>query len=163
SNTPAETYQRHLADARRRPVTTRIDSSRLDAEIAVRLRVTDHSRAEIVRTIARSAATARPGERPDWNAYAERATAFAFGAAGSRSAADRRAGHRPDGAEHVAHVARGGVRHGSAVAEPGGEVACLVDAVLRLHHCVDGASHRLVLAVRVGEACVAAARQPLRA
>lgn len=57
---------------------------RLDAEVAVRLRMTGHDRDAIARVIKDVAPALRPGERRDWSTYARRAVAFAFGVPGSR-------------------------------------------------------------------------------
>jgi hypothetical protein len=61
-----------------------VDPSRLDSEVAVRLRLTGHHRDAIVRVVREGAAAARPGERRDWDAYARRAVSFAFGVPGDR-------------------------------------------------------------------------------
>jgi hypothetical protein len=58
----------------------------MDAEIAVLLRLTGHSRHNIVQAIELGAAGDRPNERHDWKAYAERTTAFAFGRASKQPA-----------------------------------------------------------------------------
>ena len=57
--------------------------SRVDAEVAVRLDVTGHSRVEIERAVRERAAAHRPSEQRDWDAYARRAADHAFGASGA--------------------------------------------------------------------------------
>jgi hypothetical protein len=84
----ADPYRLHFADVAREPVGAKTDWSRLDAEIAVRLRLTGHDRDQIERTIAEGARALRPGEQRDWAAYAHRAIDFAFGVPGSRLARD---------------------------------------------------------------------------
>jgi hypothetical protein len=77
----AEAYRVQLADARQ-AVPADADSSRLDAEVAVRLRVTGHSPDAIVRAIREGAPAMRPDEQRDWDAYARRAADFAFSVPG---------------------------------------------------------------------------------
>ena len=86
TRTPAEVYRRHLADVTRERPGQPIHPSRVDAEIAVRMRLTGHHRDEIVRAIKEAAPAARPGETRDWNAYAKRTTTVAFGIPGDRLA-----------------------------------------------------------------------------
>lgn len=79
-----ERYRRHFQDIRGRQRGT-FDRSRVDAMIAVRLRMTGHSRDEIVATLAHGAPTLRDGEEQrQWLAYAARAVRYAFGPAGDR-------------------------------------------------------------------------------
>ena len=79
-----EIYRRHFQDIRGREGNA-LDRSRVDAMIAVRLRVTGHSRAEMVAILANGAPTLRaPGEERDWPRYAARAVRYAFGPAGDR-------------------------------------------------------------------------------
>jgi hypothetical protein len=80
----AEAYRLHAADVARETVGAKTDGSRLDAEVAVRLRFTGHDRDTIERTIADGAQALRPGEQRDWVAYAHRAVDFAFGLPGSQ-------------------------------------------------------------------------------
>lgn len=70
----------------------RFHASRLDAEIAVRLRLNGYDRSEVVKAIQIGAAAQRPNERHDWQEYAERTTAFAFGIPGRRLAERLRPG-----------------------------------------------------------------------
>jgi hypothetical protein len=86
ARTPAEVYRRHLADVTRERPGQYGDPSRIDAEIAVRMRLTDHHRAEIVRAIKDAASAGRPEEKRDWDAYAKRTADFAFGVPGDRLA-----------------------------------------------------------------------------
>jgi hypothetical protein len=79
-----EAYKLHLADIARNATAGRSDPSRLDAEVAVRLRLTGHDRDAIARVIKHSVPALRPGERRDWDCYARRAVDFAFGLPGSR-------------------------------------------------------------------------------
>jgi hypothetical protein len=80
----AELYGRHFEDIVRRP--GQADLSRVDAAIAVRLRMTGHAQADVQKAIAAGAAKARPGEQRDWNRYAARASAFAFSVPGQQMA-----------------------------------------------------------------------------
>ena len=56
--------------------------SRLDAQIALRLRARGYSRTEVAETIRHCAPEAHIGEMRDWSRYAERTAAYAFGVAG---------------------------------------------------------------------------------
>ena len=77
-------YRLHLADIARKATAGGTDPSRLDAEVAVRLRLTGHARDAIARVIKAVAPTLRPSEHRDWDSYARRAVDFAFGLSGSR-------------------------------------------------------------------------------
>jgi hypothetical protein len=90
TRTAAEVYRRHLADVTRKRPGQSIDPSRVDAEIAVRMRLTGHHRDEIVRAIREAAPAVRLDEMRDWDAYAERTAAVAFGVPGDRLAEDLR-------------------------------------------------------------------------
>jgi len=79
-----EAYRLHLADIARKATAGGTDPSRLDAEVAVRLRLTGHGRDAIAGGIKDSAPALRPDERGDWDTYARRAVDFAFGLPGSR-------------------------------------------------------------------------------
>jgi hypothetical protein len=72
-------YERHLAEILRNPESIGRDPSRIDLEIAIRMRVTGHARIDVQRAIEESAAEARPVERRDWKEYARRTVATAFG------------------------------------------------------------------------------------
>jgi len=91
--TPAEAYRRHLTDITRERPGRHIHPSRVDAEIAVRLRLTGHHRDEIVRAIKDTAPVDRPDEKRDWDAYAKRTADFAFGVPGDRLAEHLRLQH----------------------------------------------------------------------
>jgi hypothetical protein len=78
SMTPAAIYRRHLAEIIREQPQRRADPSRLDAEVAVRMAVTGHSRGAIADAIKEAARADRPNEKRDWDAYAQRAASYAF-------------------------------------------------------------------------------------
>jgi hypothetical protein len=86
TRTAAAVYRRHLADVTREHPGQPIHPSRVDAEIAVRMRLTGHHRGEIVRAIKEAAPAVRPDEMRDWDAYAKRTAAVAFGVPGDRLA-----------------------------------------------------------------------------
>ena len=86
ARTPAEDYRRHLADITWERAGQKFDPSRVDAEIAVRMRVTGHHEDEIVRAMKEAGLADRRGETRDWDAYAKRAVAVAFGVPGDISA-----------------------------------------------------------------------------
>lgn len=91
SMTPAAIYQRHVAELGRERPGQKVNPSRLDAEVAVRLAVTGHSREQVESTIKHGARTLRPAEGRDWDAYARRAADFAFSPPG-REMRERLAG-----------------------------------------------------------------------
>jgi hypothetical protein len=76
--TPAAIYRRHLAEIVREQPGRPADPSRLDAEVAVRMSITGHSRGAIAKAIKEAAQADRPNERPDWDVYATRAASYAF-------------------------------------------------------------------------------------
>jgi hypothetical protein len=84
----AEAYRLHFADVVREADTNRTDPSRLDAEVAVRLRLTGHSPDSIERAIRKGARAMRPAEPRDWGEYARRTVSFAFDVPGFRMARD---------------------------------------------------------------------------
>ena len=86
TRTPAEVYRRHLADVTREHPGQPIHPSRVDAEIAVRMRLAGHHRGEIERAIKEAAPADRRAETRDWDAYAKRTAAVAFGVPGDRLA-----------------------------------------------------------------------------
>ena len=90
ARTLAEVYRRHLADVTREHPGRPIHASRVDAEVAVRMRVTGHSQEEILRAIKEAARAERPYERRHWYGYAERTVAVAFGVPGDRRAEELR-------------------------------------------------------------------------
>jgi Large polyvalent protein-associated domain 7 len=75
--TPEAIYGRHLAEVVHQQQGRKIDPSRLDGEIAVRLATTGHSREGIATAIRDGASATRPGETRDWDLYARRAADFA--------------------------------------------------------------------------------------
>jgi sugar phosphate isomerase/epimerase len=86
SLTLASIYERHVTEIRReQPDAGRIDASRLDAEVAVRMAVTGHSREQIAKAILDGARASRPQEDRDWQAYARRAVQRAFSAPGEQA------------------------------------------------------------------------------
>ncbi|QYD70079.1 relaxase/mobilization nuclease domain-containing protein [Paraburkholderia edwinii] len=81
--TAADAYRVHRADLMVRQIRDALDVSSIDAAVAVRLRVTGHSRAEVEHALK----SARVGEEVrDWDAYVRRAADFAFGEVGNREA-----------------------------------------------------------------------------
>jgi acyl transferase domain-containing protein len=83
-----DAYQRHSQDVLQRQQGDKVDLSRVDAMVAVRMRVTGHSQADIEAALRQSAPTLREkSEGRDWDDYAKRTARFAFGAAGDRQAA----------------------------------------------------------------------------
>ncbi len=84
--TLASIYERHVNEIRReQPDARRIDASRLDAEVAVRMAVTGHSREQIAKAIIDGARASRPHEDRDWQSYAGRAVQRAFSAPGEEA------------------------------------------------------------------------------
>ena len=83
---PAEDYRRHHADVIRERSGRNVDPSLVDAETAVRMRLTGRHRSEIVLAIREVAATDRPDEKRDWDVYAKRTADFAFGVPGDHLA-----------------------------------------------------------------------------
>jgi hypothetical protein len=85
--TPTAIYRRHREEVvRQQPHRRGDDASRIDAEIAVRLSVTGHSREQIVKAIGGGARTGRPNEKRDWEQYARRAANYAFSPPGRQIA-----------------------------------------------------------------------------
>ena len=93
TRTPADVYRRHLADVTRERPGQPVDPSRVDAEIAVRMRLAGHRRGEIERAIKEAVPADRRGETRDWDAYAKRTVAVAFGLPGDRLAEHLRPQH----------------------------------------------------------------------
>ncbi len=83
TRTPTD-YRRHLADITWERPGQNVDLSRVDTEVAVRMRLAGHKRGEIERTIKEGAPADRCGESRDWDAYAKRTVAVAFGIPGDR-------------------------------------------------------------------------------
>ncbi len=84
TRTPADVYRRHLADVTRERPGQPVDPSRVDTEIAVRMRLAGHRRGEIERAIREAVPADRRGETRDWDVYAKRTVAVAFGIPGDR-------------------------------------------------------------------------------
>ena len=82
--TPADVYRSHLADVTRERPGQPVDPSRIDAEIAVCMRLAGHCRGDIERAIKEAVPADRRGETRDWDSYAKRTVAVAFGIPGDR-------------------------------------------------------------------------------
>ena len=83
----AEAYRRHLAaEVAHHSLPGSPDPSRLDAHVAVRLRVAGYRRDAIAQAIREAAPMQRPNERRDWDRYAQRTADFAFSLPGSELA-----------------------------------------------------------------------------
>jgi hypothetical protein len=78
SMTPAAIYRKHLEAIIRDQPGRRADPSRADAEVAVRMAVTEHTREQIANAVRDGARSLRREEKRDWDAYARRAADFAF-------------------------------------------------------------------------------------
>lgn len=84
----AELYAAHRQDIIARQEGGHIDLSRVDAMVAVRLRLTGHDQAEIAATLETCApATRQTTEGRNWRDYAQRTARYAFGPEGSLTAA----------------------------------------------------------------------------
>jgi hypothetical protein len=90
SMTPASIYRRHLAEIIREQPGRRADPSRLDAEVAVRMSITGHSREQIAEAIKQAARADRPNEKRDWDVYSQRAASYAFSPPGEHLRAQLR-------------------------------------------------------------------------
>jgi hypothetical protein len=85
----AHAYQKHYEDVISRQRGGAVDLSRVDAMIAVRLRVTGYQQGEIESALRQCAPVTRQDEQGrDWNDYAQRTARYALGGAGDRQAAD---------------------------------------------------------------------------
>jgi hypothetical protein len=93
SMTPAAIYQKHLNGIIREQPGRRADPSRLDAEVAVRMAVTEHSREQIAKAVRDGARALRRDDKRDWDAYGRRAAEFAFSPPG-RQMRERFVGER---------------------------------------------------------------------
>ena len=81
-------YQRHYQDVIKRQRSGGLDLSRVDAMIAVRMRVTGHDPAAIEGAIRQCAPGIREKEEGrDWNDYAQRTARYAYSVAGDRQVA----------------------------------------------------------------------------
>ena len=84
-----EAYQRHYRDILKRQQGGELDFSRVDAMIAVRMRVTGHAQADIEGALRQCAPATRPKEQGrDWGDYAKRTARYAYSAAGDRQVAE---------------------------------------------------------------------------
>ena len=84
--TLASIYERHVTAIRGEELgARRIDASRLDAEVAIRMAVTGHSREQIAKAILDGTRARRLHEDRDWQAYARRAVQRAFSAPGEQA------------------------------------------------------------------------------
>lgn len=82
-----EACRRHHADVLKRHRDGSVDLSRVDAMIAIRLRVTGHAQHDIQTALREFAPAAREQQHGrNWDDYARRTAAYAFGAAGSKQA-----------------------------------------------------------------------------
>ena len=82
----ASIYRRHIEEILRdQPRARRMDASRLDADVAIRMAVTGHSREQIAKAILDGARTDRPNEGRDWQTYARRAAQHAFSPPGEQA------------------------------------------------------------------------------
>jgi hypothetical protein len=66
----------------------KMDESRLDAAVALRMRLAGYTRAEVANEMYRKARPLRKEESRDWKEYGHRAVWYAFGAAGDIDIAD---------------------------------------------------------------------------
>ena len=82
NGSPVAAYYAHLENIKRHLSIE--DYSRVDAMIALRMRSTGHSQAAVAEAVRQCAPTIResPEQRRDWQRYAERTAAYAFGVAG---------------------------------------------------------------------------------
>jgi hypothetical protein len=60
----------------------KMDASRLDAAVALRMRLAGYTRADVANEMYRNARPLRKEERRDWKEYAHRTVWYAFGASG---------------------------------------------------------------------------------
>jgi hypothetical protein len=67
-----------------------MDASRLDAAVALRMRLAGYTHAEVANEMYRKARPLRKEESRDWKEYARRAVWYAFGAAGDIDIAEFR-------------------------------------------------------------------------
>ena len=77
----------HHTEVSRQQGKSNIDLSRLDALVAVRMRVTGHSQSEIQAALRQAAASREQGPGRDWGNYAQRTARYAFSAAGDQQVA----------------------------------------------------------------------------
>ena len=78
-------YEAHYRDIVARLKDQRIDLSRVDSMVAVRLRATGHEQADIAEILEACAPTIRStDEGRNWHDYAQRTARYAFGPEGTR-------------------------------------------------------------------------------
>ena len=88
SNSAIDAYQRHYRDVLKRQ-RGKVDLSRVDSMIAVRMRVTGHNQTAIKGALRQCApGTRQNAEQRDWNDYAQRTARYAYSAAGDRQAGE---------------------------------------------------------------------------
>lgn len=114
----AELYAAHRQDIIARQEGGHIDLSRVDAMVAVRLRLTGHDQAEIAATLETCAPAVRPTtEGRNWRDYAQRTARYAFGPEGVLTAARleryRDQFLRLEGRDPAAELAHDGPRMGA--------------------------------------------------
>ena len=85
SGSAIDAYQRHYRDVLQRQSGGKVDLSRVDSMIAVRMRVTGHDQSAIEGAIRQCAPDNRDEGR-DWDDYAQRTARYAYSAAGDRQA-----------------------------------------------------------------------------
>ena len=84
-----DAYQKHYRDVLKRQMGGQVDLSRVDSMIALRLRVTGHSRGDIENALRLCApATREKDGGRNWDDYAQRTARYAFSPAGDRRASD---------------------------------------------------------------------------
>ena len=113
-----ELYAAHRQDILARQAGGHIDLSRVDAMVAVRLRLTGHDQAEIAATLEACAPAVRPTtEGRNWRDYAQRTARYAFGPEGALTAARleryRDQFLRLEGRDPAAELAHDGPRMGA--------------------------------------------------
>ncbi len=114
----AELYAVHRQDILARQAGGHIDLSRVDAMVAVRLRLTGHDQAEIAATLETCAPAVRQtAEGRNWHDYAQRTARYAFGPEGALTAARleryREQFLRLEGRDPAAELAHDGPRMGA--------------------------------------------------
>jgi hypothetical protein len=114
----AELYAAHRQDIIARQEGGHIDLSRVDAMVAVRLRLTGHDQAEIAATLETCAPAVRQtAEGRNWHDYAQRTARYAFGPEGALTAARleryRDQFLRLEGRDPAAELAHDGPRMGA--------------------------------------------------
>jgi hypothetical protein len=81
----SKAYQQHYRQVSENQRGDGVDLSRIDGEIAVRMRATGHTQAEVEQIIAQCAQALREtAEGRDWNSYGQQVAESAFGTVGDR-------------------------------------------------------------------------------